>query len=321
MHLALHMYDDSDEILTLARQLGATHFLAFTRLPDPNGYFEFADLLRFRKRVESFGLELGGVVLPRDHYVKAIYGLPGRDEQLDNCCTTIRNVGKAGIPTIGYDFSVAWVWGHWRNGRAGGGRGGAGLISFDYDLVKDAPIHPLGRVGGEEMWERFAYFLKRVVPVAEEAGVVLGCHPDDPPAPELRGTARILSTVEGMKRQIETVPSDSNAILFCQGTVAEMAGVGPKVVDVIRYFGSRNKIAYVHFRNVRGSFPKWDETFGDDGDVDMLEAMRAYKEVGYKGLLIPDHSPVVVGDENGYRFRGMAYALGYMRGLMQAVGA
>ncbi len=321
MKLALHMYDDSDEVLTMARQLGATHFLAFTRLPDPNGYFEFVDLLRFRKRVESFGLELGGVVLPRDHYVKAIYGQEGRDEQLENCCKTIENVGKAGIPTIGYDFSVAWVWGHWRNGRSGGGRGNAGLTSFDYDLVKHAPVHPMGPVGAEEMWDRFVYFLKRVTPAAEDAGVRLGCHPDDPPAPELRGTARILSSVEGMKRMIEEVPSPANCILFCQGTVAEMAGVGPKVVDAIRYFGSRDRIAYVHFRNVAGTFPKFDETFVDDGDVNMLEAMRAYKEVGYQGLLIPDHSPTVVGDEGRYRFRGMAFALGYMRGLMQAVGA
>jgi mannonate dehydratase len=321
MHLALHMYDDSDEVLKMASQLGATHFLAFTRLPDPSGYFEFIDLLRFRKKVESFGLQLGGVVVPRDHYLRAIYGQPGRDEQLDNVCRTIRNVGKAGIPTIGYDFSVAWVWGHWRSGQAGGGRGGAGLISFDYDLVKDAPEHPAGAVGSEEMWDRFAYFLRRVVPVAEEAGVRLACHPDDPPAPQLRGTARILSSVEGMKRQIETVPSHANGVLFCQGTVAEMEGVGPKVVDAIRYFGSRDKIVYVHFRNVRGTFPRFDETFPDDGDVDMLASMRAYKEVGFDGLLIPDHSPVVVGDEGGYRFRGMAFALGHMRGLMQAVGA
>ena len=172
-------------------------------------------------------------------------------------------MGKAGIPILGYYFSIAGVWGHWRAYDSGGGRGDAGLKSFDYDLVKDAPVVETGRVSVEEMWDRLTYFLERVVPVAESAGVKLAAHQDDPPAEELRGTGRLLTSHEGMKRLIETVPSPSNGLEFCQGTVAEM---GPdRAVDAIRYFGGQGKIFYVHFRNVRGQFPKFDEVFIDEG--------------------------------------------------------
>ena len=322
MKLGLGLYQINDHNLTFAKQLGVTHIIAWTPLPAGDGYWEFDALLRLRKQIESYGMEMAGIEnLPREHYDKIRHGLPGRDEQIANVCTTIRNMGKAGIPILGYDFNVVRVWGHYRNGSAGGGRGGAGLTSFDYELVKDAPLHELGPVGVEEMWDRFTYFLRRVVPVAEEANVRLGAHPDDPPAPELCGTARILSSVAGLQRMVDTVPSPCNAIEFCQGTVTEMAGVGPKVIDVIRHFAERDQIVYVHFRNIKGTFPKFDETFPDDGDVDFLEAMRTYKQAGFKGVLIPDHSPVVVGDEGGYRYRGISFALGYMRGLLQAVGA
>lgn len=322
MKLGLGLYECSDENLTFAKQLGVTDVVAWTPLPAGEGYWEFDDLLRLRMKIESHGLRMAAIEnLPREHYDLIRHGLPGRDEQIEKVSETIRNMGRVGIPILGYDFNVVRVWGHWRNGSAGGGRGGSGLTSFDYGLVENAPLHELGPVSAEEMWERYTYFLQRVVPVAEAAGVRLGLHPDDPPAPQLRGTARIFSSVAGLKRVIETVPSECNAIEFCQGTVTEMAGVGPKVPEVIRYFASRGRIVYVHFRNIVGTFPKFDETFVDDGDVDMLEAIRAYKESGFDGVLIPDHSPVVVGDAGGYRYRGMAFALGYMKGLFKVASA
>ena len=265
----------------------------------------------------NHGLEVAGIEnLPRDHWDKVLHGAPGRDEQIKKVCETIQNMGKAGIPILGYYFSIAGVWGHWRAYDSGGGRGDAGLKSFDYNLVKDAPVVETGRVSVEEMWERLAYFLERVIPVAESAGVKLAAHQDDPPAEELRGTGRLLTSHEGMRRLIETVPSPSNGLEFCQGTVAEM---GPdRAVDAIRYFGGQAKIFYVHFRNVRGQFPKFDEVFIDEGDVDMFEAMRAYKEVGFDGVIIPDHAPRVAGDSD-HRRQGVTFALGYMRALMQMV--
>ena len=145
----------------------------------------------------------------------------------------------------------------------------------------------------------------------------LAAHPDDPPIPYINGIGRLLHNHEGMQRLIDIVPSANNGLEFCQGTVAEMGT--DAVIDAIRNFGGQGKIFYVHFRNIRGQLPAFDEVFIDEGDVDMHAAMRVYKEVGYDGVLIPDHCPVIE-DDKGFRHRGMAFSLGYMRALMQAVG-
>ena len=305
------------ENLQYAKQLGVSHVIIHGPRFGEQGVLEFVDLLRVRKSIESHGLEVAGIEnLPADHWDKILHGASGRDEQIKKVCETIENMGRAGIPILGYYFSIAGVWGHWRAYDSGGGRGDAGLKSFDYDLVKDAPVVETGRVSVEEMWDRLAYFLERVVPVAEDAGVKLAAHQDDPPAEELRGAGRLLTSHEGMKRLIETVPSPNSGLEFCQGTVAEM---GPdRAIDAIRYFGGQGKIFYVHFRNVRGQFPKFDEVFIDEGDVDMFEAMRAYKEVGFDGVIIPDHAPRVAGDSD-HRRQGVTFALGYMKALMQMV--
>ncbi len=315
--LGFSLNDLTEENLRYAVQLGVTHVILHSPRLGDRGVLEFIDLLRLRKLIESHGLKVAGIEnLPADHWDKILHAAPGRDEQIEKVCETVRNMGQAGFPILGYYFSVAGVWGHWRAYASGGGRGGAGVKSYDHDLVKDAPIVETGRVSAEEMWARLLYFLERVLPVAERAGVRLAAHPDDPPAEELRGTGRILTSHEGLRRLIEAIPSPSNGLEFCQGTVAEM---GPdRAVEAIRYFGGLKKIFYVHFRNVRGRFPKFDEVFIDEGDVDMLAAMRAYREVGFDGVMTPDHSPRVSGD-TPFRRSGMAFALGYMKALMQVV--
>ncbi len=191
------------------------------------------------------------------------------------------------------------------------------MTSFDYDQVKDAPLSAMGKVSEEEVWENYTYFLKQVIPVAEEAGVKMGLHPDDPPVPVLSSTARIFGSVEALKRAVEIVPSDYNGLEFCQGTIAEM---GADILETICYFGGRKKIFYVHFRNVKGVIPKFDESFIDDGDVDMLKAMRAYKEVDFDGPIMPDHTPKVVGD-TPWGHRGRAFAVGYIKALIKAVNS
>ena len=165
------------------------------------------------------------------------------------------------------------------------------------------------------MWDNFTYFLERVVPVAEEAGVKLALHPDDPPVPSICGIARIFRSVEAFKKMIEIVPSDYNGLEFCQGCFSEM---GADVIEAIKYFGSRKKIFYVHFRDVKGTVPKFEECFIDEGNVDMLEAMKAYKEVGFDGPMIVDHTPHIV-DDTRWGHRGRAYAIGYMRALIETV--
>ena len=306
------------ESLGFASQLDVTHIIVCGPRLGERGILEYEELVRVRKFVESYGMTVGGIEnLPLDHWDKVLMGKPGRDVQVRNVCRSIENMGRAGIPILGYYFGIPGVDVHWRLYESGGGRGGAGIKSFDYDLVKNAPIIETGQVSGRDMWTRLRWFLERVVPVAERVGVKLAAHPDDPPVKALRGAGRLLASSKDMARLIETVSSPCNGLEFCQGTVAEM---GPEqILDVIREFGGMNKIFYVHFRNTRGSVPKFDEVFIDEGDVDMLAAIRAYKEVGFDGVLIPDHTPFVEGDI-GYRYRGMAHALGYMKGLMKAVG-
>ena len=306
----------TDEILAFGAQVGATDVVvAQQAVPSEKGYYDYLDLLHMRTRIEDAGLKLFAIEnIPPEHCDKILAGLPGRDEQIENWCRSLTNMGRAGIPVLGYHFMVLSVW---RTSNTTPGRGQARVTSFDYDLVKDAPLTELGEISDDQMWDNYTYFLKAVMPVAEQAGVKMCLHPDDPPISPIAGVARIFRSHESLKRLTEIVPSDYNGLEFCQGTVSEMP---EDVLDAIRYFGSRNKIFYVHFRNVSGPVPTFDETFIDEGHVDMLEAMKLYKEIGFDGPMIDDHSPMVVQDP-GYGYRSRAYSLGYMRALMDAVEA
>ena len=318
MRLALgSIYELTDDKLVFAKQLGVEDIIVHVPV-DPSlargpGYYELLPLIRLRTKIESYGLRLVAIEnIPSKWYMKVMLGQEGRDEQIENFCKTLENMGKARIPILGYNFSPTGVWRTctdmpWR---------GARVTSFDYELVKDAPAE-LGKLNDKQMWDNFTYFLKKVVPVAEEAGVKLALHPDDPPVPSLAGIARIFRNVEAFKRLIDLVPSDFNGIEFCQGTFSEM---GIDVIEAIRYFGSRRKIFYVHFRDVRGNPYKFHETFVDDGQTDMLKAMLAYREVGYDGVFIDDHVPRSP-DDTPWCHRGRAYACGYIKALIETVKA
>ena len=316
MHLSKRIWDWADAELRYARQLGVRHILGSVPAEIANPAWEFIDLLQLRKRAESHGLELAAIESPPEAIMREIVRAgPDRDRAIDHFRTCLTNMGQAGIHVLTYNFALNPCWGRWRSGLSGGGRGDAGLMSFDSELVKDAPPGPDGEVTADEMWDRFTYFAERVIPTAEEAGVKLACHPDDPPVPILRGAAQILADLNGLKRLIETVPSPNSGLLFCQGTVAEM---GVDVMDAIRYFLQRQKIFAVHFRNVRilpGPGLKYDEFFIDEGDVDMAQAMRTYAEYGYDGPIDPDHAPVMETDNQWGRHRGYAFSIGYMTAL------
>ncbi|GAG40946.1 unnamed protein product, partial [marine sediment metagenome] len=241
--------------------------------PGARGPMARADMQRMKKWLGSYGVEIAVVLLPQGRdtqYWNARFGRPERDREIEDVSETIRVIAEAGVPVVEYTWSVPDVWGSTPEGAEG--RGGVHVRSFDYDRVKDAPPEPGEGSTAEEMWERLNYFLERVIPAAEDAGVRLAFHPHDPPTPMLKGEARILGNLEGLRRLIEMFPSEANGLNFCQGTVAEM---GVDVIEAIRYFGKRDKINHVHFRNVRGAVPRFDESFIDDGDVDMLAAMRA----------------------------------------------
>ena len=316
MHLTKRVHIWTDSELKYCRQLGIRHIIGSLPENMSQGPWEFLDLLQFRKRIESYGLELAAIEsLPESILRPILEAKPNRDEAITGFCQCVENMGRAGINILCYNFALHPTWGRWRSGLSGGGRGDAGVMSFDSELVKDTPPDEIGVVSHDELWERFTYFAERVVPVAEKFDVKLACHPDDPPVGSLRGAAQILSDVEGMKRLIETVPSPVNGLLFCQGTVAEMC---VDVLEATRYFLERKKIFAVHFRNVK-NYPsdgvKYDEVFIDEGEVDVAAAMRLYAEYDYDGLIDPDHAPVMETDSQFGRHRGYAFAIGYMTAL------
>ncbi len=323
MRVAIGQFSElSHERLAFARQIGASGVLLNTPVLPGTERWEAADLAWLRARCEQYGLRLEAIEnVPISFYDKAMLGLPGRDEQIENYQATIRNLGKAGIPLLGYHWMPNGVW---RTSRTTPGRGGALVTAFDMSRAADEPLvhgvkqHPLvedRNVTEEAMWENYSYFMQAVVPVAEEAGVKLALHPDDPPVPSLGGIARLFHHFEGFKRAMEVVPSPNSGLDFCMGCWSEM---GPGVIDAMRYFGSRGKIFYVHFRDVQGTVPVFQECFLGEGNVDVVAAMRALKEVGFDGFIIDDHVPRMV-DDTDWGHRGRAHETGYIAGLMEAV--
>jgi mannonate dehydratase len=323
-----HQHYSSNEILTLLAAFGVNNICSAlpSRKFDENWSVE--GLTKLRERVESFGIKLEMVPLPlssayitRAENPNIMLGKsPERDREMDDICQMIRNAARAGIPALKYNMSVLGV----VRTEPTKGRGEAEYSTFVYDKAKqEPPLTEAGPVNEDLYWERIAYFLKRVIPVAEEYKVRLACHPHDPGMPTdkgYRGVHTVLGAVAGLKRFIEIVPSKYHGLNFCQGTVSEMLqNPGEEIFDVIRYFGRRGKIFNVHFRNIRGRFLNFQETFIDDGDVDMLKAMRVYKEIGYDGMMMPDHVPKIAGDPQG--LQAFAFTFGYIKALIAAVAA
>ncbi|MCL4857984.1 MAG: mannonate dehydratase [Caldilineaceae bacterium] len=274
--------------------------------------WEYMDLVRLRTRCEDVGFRLNASeIVPTRFYDKAMLGLPGRDEQIENMQATIRNIGKAGIPIFGYHWMPNSVW---RTSNTAPARGGAKTTAFDMALAENAPLTH-GRVfTADEMWANYEYFIKAIVPVAEESGVHLALHPDDPPVPSLGGVARIMRNFEGFKRAMEVVDSPNHGLDFCVGSWSEMSPA--ECLKGLRYFAEQGKIFYVHFRDVLGTVPKFREAFIGEGNLDMFEVMAILKEAGFNGFLIDDHVPAMVGD-SGWASRSRAFANGQMTAYLE----
>ena len=301
------------------KQLGVDHVL----MGGPPIPWQDSDLRARIERFKAGGLSLGNLMIAG--FPNAIYGRPGRDEEIDKVRQSIRAAGRAGLPVIEYNFYAhRLVEGYYEET----GRAGAGLTAFDYERVKDLP--PLPEEGAhslDETWANVTYFLKAVVPVAQESGVRLALHPNDPPAPLSRGSGQIMGNLAGWKRLVDIVASPANGITFDCGVTREL---GEDPVEVCRYFGNRDRINHVHFRNVRVRKPResYTEVFLDEGEVNMFAVMKELVRQKYPRLLYPEHPRALDADRErpgfkpfypgGGGYAGFSYNVGYARAMLQA---
>jgi mannonate dehydratase len=307
-----------DEELTLAAQMGCSGVVVPSPRLSDTLRWEVDDLVALRRRVESFGLRLEAIQNMRlDLFDEIRLARPGRDAQLEDLLATIRNLGTAGVSVFAYNWRPNRLY---RTGHVLT-RGGARVTAFDLEQARDLPVSHGREFTAEELWDNFEYFVKRVMPVAEEAGVKLAHHPDDPPLPDgpaIGGMPRIFSSFEGFRRGMELADSPNWGLLFCMGCWSEMGG-SDYVLNALRFFGERDKLFYIHFRDVQGTGNVFNECFIGDGQVDITAALGVLKEVGFTGCLIDDHVPHMVGDgESGWGTQGRLYSTGYLMGLLRA---
>jgi len=317
-------HGDSDAILKAMAAFGCNNICGTMPSRTLDEKWSVEALTRHREKVESYGISLDMMPVTMTSAsidraeMPAIYlAGPDRDKNIEDVCQQIRNCARAGIFQVKYNFTIIGIP---RSGRAKG-RGPSTYSEFVYekDPNKDKPTLA-GTVSADEYWGRITYFLERVVPVAEEYKVRMGCHPQDPGVPKgYRGIAEVpLATPAGLKRFVSIKPSPYHGLNFCQGTVSEqLEKPGEQIFDVIRSL--KGKIFSVHFRNIEGGYLNFRETFIDNGSVDMLKAARVYKEIGYDGMLMPDHVPDVDGDPD--HMQGFAFAIGYIKAIIAAVSA
>ena len=313
--------DASEEDLQFVRQLGVEWVM--TGLPAGQAQTA-ANYRALRQRFEDNGLKVYRLHNHACHNMEEItLNLPGRDAKLEEYLTYIRNLGEAGIPYTTYAHMANGIWSTGREPI----RGGAESRAFRLEQAREgrwierswqAPLTHGRAYSKQELWDNYAYFIERVVPVAEEADVYIGIHPDDPPVYPLGGVPRCLfGSFEGYRRAIALADSDHVGVCLCVGCWLEGgAAMGADVLEAIRYFGGRNKLFKVHFRNVTAPMPEgFVETYLDDGYMDMHRVMQALRGVGFDGAVISDHLPTMVGG----RRAAEAWSVGYIRALVQAV--
>jgi mannonate dehydratase len=356
MKIGLGLYRTllTPENLRFAKQAGCTHIVAhlpgqfnrggskFITSDNAKAGFGISDaddpiwtyegLRDLKQMVNDAGLELEALenFMP-SHWYDVLLDGPKRDEQMDHIKEIVRNVGRLGIPTMGYCFTLAGVWGRSESRSARGEARSVGFqnpqqepipggmvwnMVYDVDRFNRAdPNDVVAPVSHEEIWDRYQRFLAEMLPVAEEAGVNLAFHPDDPPLPTLRNTARLVTRGDHFQRVLDLHPSPAHQIEFCVGTISEMAETD--VYETVERYSRAGKIAYVHFRNVQGKVPYYHEMFVDDGDTDMMRVLQILHKNGFDGVLIPDHTPLLECDAPWHA--GMAYALGWLKAALTLI--
>ena len=351
--LGLYRHMLTRENFQFARQAGATHIVAhlvdyfkggarnpndnqptgtergWGRAGNPEQLWTVEELLDLRKSVEAEGLKLEAIEnFDPAHWHDVLLDGPKKQQQLENVRTLLRRLGQAGIPIMGYNFSIAGVCGRTTGPYARGQAMSVGMegpldapmpngMVWNMIYEPNAPAGHVPSITPAELWQRLGDFLDAALPAAEEAGVTLALHPDDPPMPTMRGQPRLVYQPWLYQRVLELKPSPANALEFCLGSLAEMTE--GDIYETVEQYSRQKKLAYVHFRNVTGKVPHYRETFIDDGDIDMLRVLRILKKNRFSGVLIPDHTPQMNCAAPWHA--GMAYALGYMLAALRSVEA
>lgn len=333
-----HVEHFNETIATFARQLGLSgvQLHSPSNLSGEGGRWSLAELVALRETVERHGLVLEGLEnVPRTHFDQIQRGGPRRDEQIEGFQATVRNMAEAGIPLLGYNFIATYVW---RTDVDAAGRGGARVTAFDLEragegnALRDYKLSPdqgdAECITAEQLWANYQYFLEAVLPVAEEVGLRLALHPDDPPVSEaLGGAERIFVTPESLVRAMEMAAgSPVWGLDLCLGTISEMGGE-EAIHEVVDTLGPKGKIFYVHFRDVQGTVPAFRECFLGEGNYKPAEVMGRLRRVGFDGFMIDDHVPAMIFDEDtwvgegtgSYCSRGRAHAIGYLQGILDAL--
>lgn len=317
--LALMLQIDDQVRWRLARQIGVNHAIvnvrrALMKVTRDN----YADTLaKIKADYDAAGLTIAGV---ESHPVQAHrikLGLAGRDEEIEDYCAAIEALGKVGIPMCCYNFMAGIGW--YRTKVDVPERGGALTSEFDNRDAEKRGLTRWGEISEEKIWDNLTYFLKRIIPVAEHAGVKMALHPDDPPLSPLRGIGRILTSTDNYRRVLDIVPSPVNGITFCQ---ANFKAMGEDIEKVAKEFCEQGKVFFVHFRDIEGQGERFRETFHDNGPTDMARMLQVYHEAGFEGPIRPDHAPTLIGESNdspGYAMQGKIFAIGYMKGIMHAL--
>jgi mannonate dehydratase len=324
----------TDERLRFIRQLGVTDLIlwgtTFRSPRQPGGSeISFKELVSLRNQAEVHGLRVFAVETPPiQTYDKMIFGEEGREKQCEQFCGTVRNIGRAGIGVLGYNWMPQGVWRTTLNAPL---RGGASSTGFALAEAQDAPLIRGRRFTEEEFWDNYEWFLERVLPVAEAEGVTLALHPNDPPVESLGGAPCLFRSRANFDKAIALRASKNHGLCFCLGNWTEM---GEDVFDAIRHYGAQDKLIYVHFQAVKGRVPRFHETFIDEADYDAWELIQAFDKAKFRGVMIPGHVPELEGDEpwrtqesrestpyyhpmGGYR--GRSYTIGYLKGLLHAL--
>ena len=307
----------SSEYLRFAAQYGVKDILLNNPIlqEEKPGVWSKKELVKLKLSIESYNLQLSAIEnVPTHFYDHIMLNGPKKNMQIENMIQNIENMADVGIPIFGYNWMPSHVWR--TNPRYI--RGGAIATAFDYESAKNYPLTHDREYSEDEMWESLEEWIKIITPIAEKKNIRLGIHPCDPPVEKLGGIPQLLRSFDSYKRLIEIVDSPSNGIEFCQGTFSEMEDAKDGgIYEMIDYFSSREKILYVHFRNVSGTVPKFNEEFINSGYVDMHKAMNIYLKNGFDSFFIDDHVPQTNHDTE-WGHAGRAFANGYIQALIES---